>query len=1282
MATEVASGYVELGARIGKLEAGFAEANRQLDRFGRAAEAHSRRADMAARSFRRGAAVGALAVAAGFGAAVRVAATFEQQMNQLGAVSNASAADLGRLRGAALRLGASTKFSAREVAGAQTELAKAGLTTGQILGGGLKAALSLAAAGNLEVADAAAFTSNAMNQFGLRAGAATRIADAFAAAANTTSADVKDFGIAITQGGAAARAAGLNFTETMVALTALAKGGVRGSDAGTSLKAALTQVAKPTREARQEMQRLGVSFFDAHGRMRSMTDISGQLRRAWGDLTHEQRLASATTIAGTDGQRTLLALYNAGPATLDRYGQALTRQGSAAQTAARMNQGAAAAWEQFTGALESAGIILATSLLPVMTEAAQGAARFVDELAASGDLQSFAADMGTVVSGAFEALTATMRALAPVAATVAAAISGVASTQLAPMIMGAVAALVALRTALLAAAAAQAAFNAAASANKWVALGAVIFTVIGAFAGYRLAAQASGQATNTVGEAAQRAAAAVRGLQDALDGLQDANLRATSAQIELRAAQQAHRQVQAQIAAGALKGAAARDAEARAALNLRRAEIEAGRATRAVNEGRREAVQQATRLQQHGLARIQTLTREVTALNQQKAALIAIKPGSVAYADAQKRLAEINAETAQKQQLLNQEIRKADGNFRKANRLLAETAQAAGPAGEKVRGIAQAFQAAQKAAKADAFAATNTVIFQTGVAADVASGKVRSVGLALAAAAAQATALAVQAAYAASALAALPSNKTVTVTTRRVETGGKRESARGGRAPAVTVDEARALLGSTTFASLTDAVSAAQEFGLTVRGAADAARFLNAEIQQTDRLQRAVLRRQQAQQQLDQAKKSSGRGDDTDRRKAVAAATRALTDANRDLAAAERAAGGGLQTQRAQLAQAAQGARGARASLQQLTQQAITMNAAIASAFSRFRDQQLAAVDAPYQDGFRRIGAGIQLVRGLFSQLDQQQDQALAAVDRRVRGQLDGIEAWRQAFTPAEAAIRGIQDAASEQGLRQGLEDARQEAEAARLAGDWEEHNRALRRVADAEREIRLAELQKTADQERTARDREADRQKTAAEEAADRARQAVQDEFTARRMELEAQQSAERAARQQALDDMERQLQRIPAILAEQRGRNTPELVRLRNQFATFGESAGSNFVANLIGELDKVGSGIARTLARRVQPYLELHSPAKRGPLSEIDRWWRPLGETLMAGAGPEVEAQIAAMRTPPVSAGASVRGGGETHLHVHLEGTYLGDDRRLVEDLARVLKPAIDRQVTVRV
>lgn len=328
--------------------------------------------------------------AAAIGSAVKTAATFEQQLADLRSVLRPTAQDMDALREQALELGASTKYSAQEVASAQTELAKGGLEAADILGGALPGALALAAAGDLELAEAATISVNAMKQFGLAGADVTSIADALAVAANQTTADVGDFGAALTQGAAMAKQAGWSFEDTMAALSSLADAGVKGSDAGTSLKTSLQQLINPTAKQAKVAKELGINWLDQNGRMKDAAGISRELVRATRNMTDAERARTFAILAGSDGFRTLSALYASAPAGIRRYIQAQSEAGAAAEVAAIRQDTLAGKYEEFTGAIETLKIRVGSALLPVLADGATAAADFVSALADSDKVGEFA----------------------------------------------------------------------------------------------------------------------------------------------------------------------------------------------------------------------------------------------------------------------------------------------------------------------------------------------------------------------------------------------------------------------------------------------------------------------------------------------------------------------------------------------------------------------------------------------------------------------------------------------------------------------------------------------------------------------------------------------------------------------------------------------------------------------------------------------------------------------------------------------------------------------------
>ena len=308
-------------------------------------------------------------VAAG-GAATSVAASFDDAMSQVQGALGGASADMDGLRNLALQLGADTVFSATESAQAMVELAKGGLTEVQIKGGALAASMDLAAAGQLNLADAAATTVQMMGSFGLEAGDATRIANALAGAANASSADVSDLTQAMSQCSAQTSLAGWSLEDTAAALALFADHGVKGSDAGTSLKTMLQRLAAPTDQAAEAIAAYGLNIRDSNGKMKDISGIADELTGKLGGLSDAERDAALQTIFGSDASRAAAILMQSGSEGLAKY-IAATNDATAAETMANAQKGELSwALENMGGAVESASIAFGTALAPAITAVA------------------------------------------------------------------------------------------------------------------------------------------------------------------------------------------------------------------------------------------------------------------------------------------------------------------------------------------------------------------------------------------------------------------------------------------------------------------------------------------------------------------------------------------------------------------------------------------------------------------------------------------------------------------------------------------------------------------------------------------------------------------------------------------------------------------------------------------------------------------------------------------------------------------------------------------------
>ena len=174
----------------------------------------------------------AVASAAAIGLSVKLEASFSRTMNQIAVVAQVPTAQMAELNDLALKLGRDTVFSAADAASAMLELAKNGISPATIQTGALSSALTLAAAGGVEMSDAAKIMGNSINAFGLQGKDAASVAAALAGAANASSAEISDLTTGLQQAATVSADAGLSIQETTGAIAAFAHAGIAGSDAG------------------------------------------------------------------------------------------------------------------------------------------------------------------------------------------------------------------------------------------------------------------------------------------------------------------------------------------------------------------------------------------------------------------------------------------------------------------------------------------------------------------------------------------------------------------------------------------------------------------------------------------------------------------------------------------------------------------------------------------------------------------------------------------------------------------------------------------------------------------------------------------------------------------------------------------------------------------------------------------------------------------------------------------------------------------------------------------
>lgn len=321
----------------------------------------------------------------GVGAAVmKVGSDFEAQMSRVQAISGATGDELKALTDQAIDLGATTAFSAGEAAEGMENLASAGFNTQEIMSA-MPGLLDLAASSGAELGTASEIAASAIRGFGLAASDAGHVADVFAEAAARTNAQTEDMGEAMKYIAPVAKAMGQSLEETAAAVGIMSDAGIKGSQAGTSLRSALSRLAKPTDVMLSKMKELSLSFYDAQGNMLPLNGIIEQLETNMAGLTQEQRNNALITLFGQESLSGMLALMERGPEELRTLTDSFKDcDGAAAGMAETMLDNTKGSVEEMMGSIETLAIRLQQVMAPVVTAVVQKITEFVNKLSSLG----------------------------------------------------------------------------------------------------------------------------------------------------------------------------------------------------------------------------------------------------------------------------------------------------------------------------------------------------------------------------------------------------------------------------------------------------------------------------------------------------------------------------------------------------------------------------------------------------------------------------------------------------------------------------------------------------------------------------------------------------------------------------------------------------------------------------------------------------------------------------------------------------------------------------------
>ena len=309
-------------------------------------------------------------IVAGFGAAMKKSIDFDDTMRKVKATSGATGNEFNQLRTKALQMGRDTKFTASESAEAMNYMALAGWDTKDMLKG-VGGVMNLAAASGEDLASVSDIVTDNLTAFGMKAKDSTHFADVLAQTSSKANTDVRGLGEAFKYAAPVAGALGYSVEDTSIAIGLMSNAGIKGEKAGTALRTMFTNLSKPTKAMKDEMDKLGISITDSNGEMLPMRDVLDQLRGKMGGLSKDQQAAAASTIFGKEAMSGALAVINASDEDYKKLTKSIDgSKGASKRMANEMEGGIGGAMRKMKSAIESLAISLGDALAPMLYKVA------------------------------------------------------------------------------------------------------------------------------------------------------------------------------------------------------------------------------------------------------------------------------------------------------------------------------------------------------------------------------------------------------------------------------------------------------------------------------------------------------------------------------------------------------------------------------------------------------------------------------------------------------------------------------------------------------------------------------------------------------------------------------------------------------------------------------------------------------------------------------------------------------------------------------------------------
>jgi TP901 family phage tail tape measure protein len=334
----------------------------------------------------------------GIATMVETGIEYEATMSKVQSITNATGSEMQQMSELALELGAKTSKSATESAEAMTYMGYAGWNTKEIMAG-LPGVIDLSIASGEDLARVSDIVTDNLTAFGKSAEDASYYADVLSYASSNANVTVDSLGESLKYVAPVATGAGVAMEETVAMVSLLGDAGIKGSQAGTTLRSVILNLTGANEKASKKLKELGVDIYDNNGKMRSMTDIIGDLSEKLVDANGNVDTTTANLLVGKTAISGFTALLQAGGERLGSFTDALeTSNGTADRMASTMQNNVKGALEELGGAFESIGLKIYDKIDTPLKDAINGFTNFIEKVGGLKEVEPTFTVFGQTVS--------------------------------------------------------------------------------------------------------------------------------------------------------------------------------------------------------------------------------------------------------------------------------------------------------------------------------------------------------------------------------------------------------------------------------------------------------------------------------------------------------------------------------------------------------------------------------------------------------------------------------------------------------------------------------------------------------------------------------------------------------------------------------------------------------------------------------------------------------------------------------------------------------------------